>query len=902
MDNLPPSGFQFAAEDYGPVDFPGSLQSEMQAGMSFGGGGPVFPQNQRGSSYGMSPFHMNYTQQASMPSMSGLPSSFRSRFSDYASDQNPHHPMSIPSSASGMISDRLPSFSTIVSSSGSSSADLSKSSQALYSSISGQQHAFQPSGTRSLQAHFDSSSYSDQVSGKTYSKSPSVGSTSPGMSSSNYSSSIPHSSVLQHAAHNGSGQHLSSVSSRTFKEEVVNHQQYLAGSVHADRHGGYSHGGISQLPGESMTLPKFKHKYLTHSQHMPRRHIGQFKFFIVGKTQRPLIFNKGTQTNEECMGELKIKIPKSELHRPESDNDFSDDDGNGKRQRPMHNAHGTPRGSPRITFPYDPLPSQGQGGEFRDYTKNSKVKTVISPSFLDSAGKATMTTCVSNKATIVTVGIVSRPSTLLGEPTVSTYQKGIMATGNNALVPRVSYKHQNSKTSEENLDSSEEQNSENFEQLLEERKAKARDLEQERMELLHVPNKRYPDQNQIFGTSENYEMDDTKEVDKNEAEGRLLCRYCDRRFRYPSQLKDHMQSHNGQRPYMCTECGMDFMKEHHLKAHHFTHTGLKPYTCDICGRSFNQRANLQRHKLIHDTTRTFKCNICEKTFTQPQTLKAHQVVHADRKPFECSICGKEFGRYHNLQGHLHMHTNSKPYVCFCGSTFTLKGNLNRHKKVKHGLNETTDVMEEDAVNFLSSLSERVRDEHNVDGETDSLSPGSGAEGADGKTGRKGRKSIPRKINLGEGEAGFQQQSLPATESNADSRLQPPAATKPFVIQNPDTDEEIDYEEEDGEIPHMKEVHKNVTPATGTANFQPLNVGETEPTEDSLKRLRLEEHADVDKRPRRQLQRRSPIVPMNDVDHSETDDENVDNDNTDTDWVPGSRRRSRGKSDSGEKKN
>lgn len=42
--------------------------------------------------------------------------------------------------------------------------------------------------------------------------------------------------------------------------------------------------------------------------------------------------------------------------------------------------------------------------------------------------------------------------------------------------------------------------------------------------------------------------------------GPLQCRYCDRRFKYPSQLKDHMHTHNGHRPYMCTECGMDFMK------------------------------------------------------------------------------------------------------------------------------------------------------------------------------------------------------------------------------------------------------------------------------------------------------------------------------------------------------
>ncbi|XP_059161740.1 uncharacterized protein LOC131944880 [Physella acuta] len=1068
MDNLPPSGFQFAGEDYGPVDFPNSLPSEMQAGMTFAGGGPVFPQNQRGGSYGMSPFHMNYSQQASMPSMSSLPaSSFRSRFSDYPPDQGPHLPMPLPSSGPGMISDRLPSFSTIVSSSGASSSDIGKGTQALYSSISGQQHAFQSSGSRGHQGQFDSSPYADQVTGKNYSKSPSHGSTSPGMGSNSY---IPHSSLLQHSSHNGSSLHMTSHSPRSYKDEAPN-QQYLSSAVHLDRHSIYSHGGMSQT--ESMTIPKFKHKYLSHSQPVPRRQYGPFKFYIVGKTERPSVFNKSTQTNDEQMGELKIKIPKAEIYKSESETEFSDDE---RRQQIMQNQAnhgGTPRGSPRITFPYDPLPAHNV--DYRDYNKHSKIKTIISPSFLDAAGKATMTTCVSNKATIVTVGIVSRPSNLGGpEPTDSAHHKAIMSTGNSQVFR--SPNKQYSPRLGNDMNSNGDHRIESEEQLIEERKAKARDLEQERMEVSvriddtqyvqvgnvkrwqcnecdksyttkhnlvmhvldhsgikphlclkcgkyfkqlshlnthmlthdqikphtcnmcgkgftqishlkrhtavsekngycanlrskhpsgHSPSssqhegpmtmhtaptgvKRFPDQNHSFESE--FDTEEMKDGDKCNSMGKLLCRYCDRKFRYPSQLKDHMQSHNGHRPYMCTECGMDFMKEHHLKAHQFTHTGLKPYTCDSCGRSFNQRANLQRHKLIHETTRTFKCNICSKLFTQPQTLKAHQVVHADRKPFECTICGKEFGRYHNLQGHMHMHTNTKPYVCFCGSTFTLKGNLNRHKKVKHGLNETTDVMEEDAVNFLSSLSERARDEHNADGEADS--PGSGGESGDGKSGRKGRKSIPRKITHGEEEGAFVQPAQPpppplppppppppSLPTPAPSQQPPPppqvvssemvqravptpVGQKPFVIQNPDTDDEIDEddeeddeddedEEEEGEIPNPPPVlssekiltNERIAPVASVMNFQPLNMTSNQEPESLIKPAHKKPREDVsveaDKRPRRQSQRRSPKIHTSDMEQSDSEENEMEadvNDNTDTDWTPGSRRKVRSKSD------
>lgn len=40
----------------------------------------------------------------------------------------------------------------------------------------------------------------------------------------------------------------------------------------------------------------------------------------------------------------------------------------------------------------------------------------------------------------------------------------------------------------------------------------------------------------------------------------LTCKYCDRVFRFPSLLRDHMATHEGIRPYICTECGMDFLK------------------------------------------------------------------------------------------------------------------------------------------------------------------------------------------------------------------------------------------------------------------------------------------------------------------------------------------------------
>lgn len=79
----------------------------------------------------------------------------------------------------------------------------------------------------------------------------------------------------------------------------------------------------------------------------------------------------------------------------------------------------------------------------------------------------------------------------------------------------------------------------------------------------------------------------------------LRCGQCGKCFPHPSNLKAHLQTHSGERPFCCSLCGRSFTKLSNLKAHRRVHTGERPYCCLACGKRFTQKCNLKRHQRIH---------------------------------------------------------------------------------------------------------------------------------------------------------------------------------------------------------------------------------------------------------------------------------------------------------------